>query len=171
MKEVKIQQNDLLITNFKFKDISKKYINWLNDKKFLKYSNNKFLDFNRKKCIKFLRSFKNSQNLFLSIKNSKSKLIGTITCYFFCGNKICDIGIMLGDKNYRSKGFGQQSWNMIMNFLIKNYKLKKISAGAVKKNKKMINIFKKSGMIYDGFRKKNFFDNFFFDIVYYAKYL
>ena len=58
-----------------------------------------------------------------------------------------------------------------MKFLIDNYKLKKISAGTVKKNVKMISIFKKSGMIYDGFRKNNFYDKSFSDVVFYAKYL
>jgi RimJ/RimL family protein N-acetyltransferase len=171
MKIVKIKSNDLFISNFALKDITRSYIAWLNNKKLLKYSNNKFANFNQKKCVNFLKSFKNSQNLFLSIKNSNLELIGTITCYFFCNNKICDIGILLGSKKYSSKGLGFQSWIMIMKFLIDNYKLKKISAGTVKKNVKMISIFKKSGMIYDGFRKNNFYDKSFSDVVFYAKYL
>jgi RimJ/RimL family protein N-acetyltransferase len=170
MKKIKIRKNNLLISNFKLRDIDKNYIRWLNDKKLLKYSNNKFINYNKKKIIKYFKSFKNSQNLFLSIKNNKLELIGTITCFFSCNNKICDIGILLGDKNYRSIGLGLKSWKMIMSFLANNYSLKKISAGAIKENVKMINIFKKSKMVYDGFRKKHFYDRKLFDLVFYAKY-
>ena len=92
----------------------------------------------------------------MSLKNNKLELIGTITCFFSCNNKICDIGILLGDKNHRSKGLGLKSWKMIMSFLANNYNLKKISAGTIKENIKMLYIFKKSKMVYDGFRKKIF---------------
>lgn len=170
MKKIVIRKDNLLITNFKLKDINKNYIQWLNNKKLLKYSNNKFTIYNKKKCITYFKSFEKSQNLFLSIKNNKLELIGTITCFFSCKNKICDIGILLGDKNHRSIGLGLKSWKMIMSFLAENYSLKKISAGALRENTKMINIFKKSKMAYDGFRKKNFYDRKFFDFVFYAKY-
>jgi RimJ/RimL family protein N-acetyltransferase len=170
MQRIKIRKDNLLIANFKLSDINKNYIQWLNDKKLLKYSNNKFINYNKKKCVSYFKSFKNSQNLFLSIKNNKLELIGTITCFFSCNNKICDIGILLGDKNHRSKGLGLKSWKMIMSFLANNYNLKKISAGTIKENIKMLYIFKKSKMVYDGFRKKNFYDKKFFDLVFYAKY-
>jgi RimJ/RimL family protein N-acetyltransferase len=171
MKKVKIHKDNLYISNFNLKDISKNYIQWLNNKKLLKFSNNKFLDYDKKKCVRFLKSFKNSQNLFLSIKNKNLELIGTITCYFSCNNKICDVGILIGRKNYRSIGLGLKSWEMILNFLTNNYKLKKISAGTLKKNIKMLNIFKKSKMVYDGFRRNNFYDKKFYSVVFYARYL
>lgn len=171
MSLVYIQNDDLLIRNFKLSDINKQYINWLNNKKLLRYSNNKFVSFNKKKCIIFFKSFKSSKNLFLAILSKKNlELIGTLTCYFSNNYKICDIGILLGHKNYKSKSYGTQAWIMILNFLKKNYKLKKISAGTVVKNIKMIKIFKKSGMIYDGFRKKNFYEKKPLDLVFYAKY-
>tara|TARA_B100001175_G_C19410994_1_gene591118 strand:+ start:259 stop:777 length:519 start_codon:yes stop_codon:yes gene_type:complete len=171
MKKIKIQDKELFISNFQLKDINSNYIKWLNNKELLKFSSNKFVNFDKKKCIKFFKSFQNSQNLFLSIKNNNLELIGTLTCYFFCNKKICDIGILLGDRKYRSKGLGLKAWKMTMDYLIKNYNLKKISAGTLRKNTKMLNIFKKSGMIYDGYRKQNFYDKNFFDIVFYAKYL
>jgi RimJ/RimL family protein N-acetyltransferase len=97
-------------------------------------------------------------------------LIYTIKCHFSRNNQICDIGILLGDKNHRSIGLGLKSWKMIMSFLAEDYSLNKISAGTIRENTKMINIFKKSKMTYDGFRKKNFYDRKFFDFVFYAKY-
>ena len=171
MKLVEIKTEDLLIRNFKITDINKSYIKWLNNKKLLKYSINKFKNFKKKDCFIYLKSFTKSNNLFLSIKNKKSELIGTITCNFSNNNKICDIGILVGNEKYRSKGFGYKAWIKIMNFLEKNYNLKKISAGTVKGNTQMLRIFNKSGMIYDGYRKKNFYMKKLIDIIFYAKYL
>ena len=58
-----------------------------------------------------------------------------------------------------------------MNFLEKNYNLKKISAGTVKGNTQKLRIFNKAAMIYDGYRKKNFYMKKLIDIIFYAKYL
>jgi len=171
MKLVEIKTEDLLIRNFKITDINQSYIKWLNNKKLLKYSINKFKNFKKKDCFIYLKSFTKSNNLFLSIKNKKSELIGTITCNFSNNNKICDIGILVGNEKYRSKGFGYKSWIEIMNFLEKNYNLKKISAGTVKGNTQMLRIFNKAGMIYDGYRRKNFYMKKLIDIIFYAKYL
>lgn len=57
-----------------------------------------------------------------------------------------------------------------MSFLAEDYSLNKISAGTIRENTKMINIFKKSKMTYDGYQKKKFYDRKFFDFVFYAKY-
>jgi RimJ/RimL family protein N-acetyltransferase len=171
MKLVEIKTEDLLIKNFKLADINKSYIKWLNNKKLLKYSINKFRNFTKKDCQIFLKNFINSNNLFLSIKSKKLELVGTATCYFSNDNKICDVGILIGNKKYRSKGFGYKAWIEIMNFLEKNYNLKKISAGTVKGNSQMLRIFNKSGMIYDGYKKKNFYMKKLIDIIFYAKYL
>ena len=70
-----------------------------------------------------------------------------------------------------SKGLATKAWILLIKFLKKNYKIKKISAGTIKSNIKMIKIFKKSRMIYDGYRKKNFFNEKLYDEVFYAKYL
>ena len=69
MKLVDIETEDLLIRNFKITDINKCYIKWLNNKKLLKYSINKFKNFKKKDCFIYLKSFTKSNNLFLSIKN------------------------------------------------------------------------------------------------------
>lgn len=171
MKRVKILSNELIIRNFKLSDISNNYIRWLNDDELLKFSRNRFIKYNKKKSENYYNTFKKTDNLFLAILDRNYNLIGTLTCYFYFNKKICDIGMLLGDKKYMSKGFAKKAWILLIKFLKKNYKIKKISAGTIKSNIKMIKIFKKSGMIYDGYRKKNFFNEKFYDEVFYAKYL
>ena len=62
MQRIKIRKDNLLIANFKLSDINKNYIQWLNDKKLLKYSNNKFINYNKKKCVTYFKSFENCRN-------------------------------------------------------------------------------------------------------------
>ena len=48
----------IIITDFKKKEIDKKYINALNNKKLMQYSENRFKSFNRKSCINFYKMMK-----------------------------------------------------------------------------------------------------------------
>ena len=124
MNRVKILSTKLIIRNFKLSDINDNYIGWLNDNELLKFSRNRFIKYNKKKCQNYYYSFKKTDNLFLAILDRNYKLIGTLTCYFSCNKKICDIGILLGDKKYMSRGLAKQAWILLIKFL-KKYKIKK----------------------------------------------
>ena len=159
---MKIENQLLALRNFKLINITKEYLSWINNKSLFKYSRHKKIIYNNKKALDYYNYNKNKKNLFLSIFHKKNKKnIGTLTLVFK-KNKICNIGILIGNKNYQNKGLASK----VINLLIKNSyfseKVKFFEIGTNNQHKSMIRIarnckfkfnYKNNKYIY--FRKKN----------------
>jgi len=158
----------IFLRNFVKKDITKFYINALNDPQLTKYSRQKYIFHNKSNCINYLNSFKKNKNLFLKIVCKKTnKFIGTTTIYFSGDNMSADIGIFIMNKNFHSLGYATEVYKLLTNFLFDyNFKVKKITAGTSIKNKAMIKVLKKANFKLDKKKKikisSNRLDNSFF---------
>jgi ribosomal-protein-alanine N-acetyltransferase len=145
INKIKIQLN-----KFKYHNITKKYISWINDPDLMRFSRHKNKNFNKFEAKKYLASFNKSENIFLTIKDSRSKkIIGTITAYIKKENNlnIANLGVLIGDKNYRNKNFGTITIKKTINFLSKKKNIQKIIIGTKYNNKSMIKIAKKNLMV------------------------
>ena len=146
---------DIKIKNFTSKNITKKYLSWLNDNELLKYSKHKNTFYTRNKAIKFYKKTLKAKNFFFSIKDkSKNKIIGTMIVYN--KNRKANIGILIGDKNYHNKGYA----TMAIKLLYKKLKKKKfnyLELGCNKKNIQMIKVAKKLGFKKDTNTKNNLY--------------
>ena len=58
-------------------------------------------------------------------------------------NKSATLGIMIGDKKYRNKGIGFETIKISMDWLNKNYNIKKIKLGVDINNLQAIHLYKK----------------------------
>ncbi len=159
---MKIENQLLGLRNFRLNNITKQYLTWLNNKSLFKYSRHKKKEYNIKKAVDYYNYNKKKKILFLSIFHKKDrKNIGTLTLVYK-KKKICNIGILIGNEKYQSKGLASK----VINLLIKNSyfstKVKFFEIGTKYEHKKMIRVAKKckftfshknSKYIY--FRKKN----------------
>jgi len=150
-----ISGEKIVINKFTIHDITDDYINWLNDKKLMEFSNQSFKEHRRASAINYLNSFKNSPNLFLKIITLNKLMIGTITYFYSPFHKTVDIGILIGKNSIKGKGYGTASWLTIVNWLKSLSSVKKITAGCLINNKKMINLIKKSDMQLESVKKKH----------------
>lgn len=146
MSQINIPGKKTKLKLFSKKDINFKYKRWLNNKKLLKYSNNRFKKFTYHSLKKYFLSFDNKNNFFFKILSLDNIFIGTITCYINRNHKTANMGIMIGDKKFNQKGFGVDAWSSLINYLFKKKKIKKIYAGTMSCNIGMKKICKKSGM-------------------------
>lgn len=145
------KKNYIKLIKFTKKFITKDYIGWLNDKMLMKYSENRHTSHDIKSCKKYLESFKNTNNKFFAIIDSKNfEYVGTITAMIDNKNKTADIGVLIGKGNY---GYGFLAWKAMMNFLYKK-KIRKITGGCMINNRAMLKIFKKSKMCLEYIKKK-----------------
>lgn len=166
-----IETERLVISRFEQEDLTDEYLSWLNDPEITKYSNQRFIQHNYESSRAYLESFYESNNLFLKIKEkSYRKNIGTLTAYISPIHATADLGILIGNKNYHSLGYGYEAWQAIVNYLF--YKgLRKITAGTLVENKSMIKILEKNSMQLEGVKKEQEkFENRYVDIVLYAKF-
>ena len=157
---------------FEVRDITEEYISWLNNPEVTRFSNQRFKIHNRESSELYLNSFKGTDNLFFLILDLESKkAIGTLTCYISLNHQSVDIGILIGEIDTWGKGFGQDAWDAIMNWLLNKKGFRKITAGTLSVNKGMVKLMERSGMEFEARRKKQeILEGEFIDLVYYAKF-
>jgi RimJ/RimL family protein N-acetyltransferase len=133
--------------------ISKKYIQWLNDKNLMQYSDRRHKKHNKKSCIEYLKNFENSDDKFFAIIDKKNlEHIGNTTAIIDKKNNIADIGILIGKNN---QGYGLIAWKEMISYLFSK-KIRKVTGGAMINNKAMVKIFKKSNMQFEYKKKKQY---------------
>lgn len=158
---------------FDVNHIDDEYLGWLADPGITKYSNQRFVNNTYENCVKYVNSFSASEALFIALMDkAKNKKVGTMTVYFKTHHSTADIGIMIGDKSLWGKGYGLEAWNCILNFLLDDVKVRKVTGGAVSKNLGMITIMEKANMKPDGVRvAQEVLDDIVCDIVHYASFM
>jgi len=162
----------VLIRPFTALDIGDSYVSWLNDAEVVRFSNQRFIRHDRESCLRYLASFKGTANLFMSIRRlSDDCQIGTMTAYMAKHHGTVDVGIMIGDKTAWGSGFGQDAWNVLSEWLLKQDGIRKLTAGTLACNHGMLKLMQRSGMQLEAVRKaQEMVDGQPTDIVYYAKF-
>ncbi len=157
---------------FSVEHVNDNYIDWLNDPEVVKYSNQRFKPHDANSCHNYLKSFENTENLFLAVHLKEAEeFIGTMTAYYSAPHQVVDLGLMIGNKKYWGRGFGQEAWNLLMSFMLEKSKIRKVTGGTSSSNLGMINIMKRAEMKADGRRiEQELMDGVPADIVYFAKF-
>jgi hypothetical protein len=106
-----ISNKNILIKPFRKKYITKKYVSWLNDKDFTKYSEQRHYQHTIGSCIKFLDYNKNSNNIFYAVFFKKNKLehIGNILAHVDLNSSSANLTILIGEKKYWGLGCGLEA--------------------------------------------------------------
>ena len=162
----------ILLTPFMCNDITDEYLIWLHDLKVLRYSNQRFQNHTKESCIEYLESFSSSDNIFLAIRmRDDNRMIGTMTAYFSPHHGTVDIGLMIGDVKQWGKGLGVDSWSTLMDYLLSERLVRKVTGGTLRSNIGMIRIMERSGMHLEAIREKQqLFENEAQDELYFAKF-
>lgn len=167
-----LRGNKISLKPFLVADINDEYINWLNDKNVMKFSNQRFFVHSYESCMLYRASFEGTENLFIGIHRlSDDKLIGTLTAYFSTNHGTVDVGIMIGNSSLWGMGFGLDAWITFTNWLLGLKGIRKLTAGTLAPNLGMIKLMERSGMILEATRKfQEIFEGRPEDILYYAKF-
>ena len=162
----------VLLQRFSEGDITDAYIGWLNDPVTMRLSNQRFLRHDQQSRQRYLATFENSHNLFFSVRDkSNGNAIGTMTAYLAPMHGTADMGILIGDRSAWGQGFGLDAWTTLMQHLLAQPKIRKITAGTLDCNSAMLSLAAKSGMLPDGQRSRQELVNGLpQDILYFAKF-
>lgn len=153
-------------------DLTDQYIGWLNDPVTMRFSNQRFLRHDRRSCERYLATFKDSPNLFYSVRDKATcNAIGTLTAYVSTVHGTADMGILIGNSSAQGKGFGLDAWMTLMTHLQDQCNIRKITAGTLACNTAMLRLAAKAGMVPDGQRKlQEVVDGVPQDMLYFAKF-
>jgi RimJ/RimL family protein N-acetyltransferase len=156
-------------------DITPEYVGWLNDPEVMRFSNQRFFQHSQHSCQKYFESFTGSPNRFLKIvRQSDGVMLGTMTAYVAFHHRTVDMGIMVGCRSVWGQGVGQDAWNTLLYWLLKQEFVRKVTAGTMRCNLAMVRIIVRiivrSGMTLEAVRPQQELPNGEpQDIVYYGR--
>jgi RimJ/RimL family protein N-acetyltransferase len=152
-------------------DLTDEYIGWLNDPEVMRFSNQRFRTHDRVSCERYLASFAGTDNLFLSVRLHDGRAIGTMTVYASRPHGTADVGIMIGDRACWGRGFGQEAWSLVVDWLARHPAIRKVTAGAAAPNAGMVRLMERSGMTLEAVRRaQEIIGGAPADLVYYARF-
>ena len=67
---IAMRGGNVILRPFTACDIDEVYISWLNDSDVVRFSNQRFQVHDKRSCLRYLASFKDTANLFLSVRRS-----------------------------------------------------------------------------------------------------
>jgi [ribosomal protein S5]-alanine N-acetyltransferase len=157
---------------FTLDDVNSIYVSWLNDKSIVRYSNQRFLTHSIESCKNYVTSFSGSPNRLLKIvSRDNGQMVGTMTAYAVPHHGTVDMGILLGGATIWRRGFGQDAWNTLLDWLMSIRDVRKVTGGCVRSNTAMVRIMERSGMELEAVRiKQEIVDGEFQDVLHYAKF-
>ena len=169
---LKIVGDDICLRLFQEFDISDTFVSWLNDAEVVKYSNQRFLNHTIKSCDNYLKSFIDTNNIYMAVEDKATKeLYGSMTAYTHIHHNVADIGLLIGNKKLWGKGVGFEAWTLMMNFLFTQCNVRKVTGGALEVNAAMIRIMEKSIMTHEATKKnQELFNNKPVDVLYFCKF-
>lgn len=153
-------------------EITSAYLGWLNDPRVTRFSNQRFRRHDQASSQAYLASFSDSDNLFISIRSRANDCaIGTMTAYINRHHATADVGLLVGDPGSWGRGYGQDAWNTLGNWLLDVVGIRKLTAGAAAGNVAMVRIMERFGMKHEATRfGQELIDGAPHDLLYYAKF-
>ena len=168
-----VNNSNLILRPFDTELIKPRYIGWLNDAELMQFSRQRFYTHTSETCKKFADGFLDSPSYFWAViaKDPTLGHIGNLTANVDPHNRIAELTILIGERKAQGKGLGLQAWELAMDCLF-NLGFRKLTAGTMAVNLRMLNIIRRSGMIEDGVRAKHFlYQDKEVDCVLFAKFL
>jgi len=162
----------LRLQPFQAADINESYLTWLNDPEVTRYSNQRFHQHTAESCAAYLASFARTSNSFLVIEHLENQQpIGTATVYRNKRHGTADIGLMVGERRYWGQGYGREAWQAVLEALLAEAGMRKITGGTARPNRAMVRIMEQSGMELEAVRaRQELIEGQPVDLLYYARF-
>jgi RimJ/RimL family protein N-acetyltransferase len=94
-----------------------------------------------------------------------------MTAYVSKPHQTVDIGIMVGRRAVWGGGIGQDAWNTLVSWFLRQGSIRKVTAGTMQSNGAMIKIIERSGLLLEAVRpKQELLNGLPQDILYYGKF-
>ena len=143
----KLYGEKIELHSFKESFITDEYVSWLNDPEVVKFSNQRFHKHTIESCVDYLSSFNETDNLYLAIlMKGSGNIVGSINAYINKEDSSADMGLLIGKKECWGNGLGLDAWKTLMNYLLNECNLTKVTGGTLRPNVGMVKIMEKSGM-------------------------
>lgn len=147
---------DVRVVTFTENHLTARYVSWLNDREVVQFSEQRHYIHTLASCRHYYESVKNTPNLFLAIEVAGHDHIGNMGVAMDTINNIADVSIIIGEKKAWGRGFASIAWSLVLNELLVNQAIRKVTAGTMGTNSPMIRLMERSGMQVESRRYRHF---------------
>ena len=144
-----------------------KYTEWMNDFRITDYTGRSHQIISIEAEKKYLEEHINEEAVFAIIDSNEDKLIGTIGLHRVDHVKrTATLGIFIGDKDYRGKGYGTEAIRLILDYGFNYLNLNNIKLDLIEFNERALACYKKCGFKEYGRRRKcEFVNGKYYDVI------
>lgn len=144
------------------KDLNENYLQWLNDEEVCEFNSHAIFPNTEQKMRSYFENLKNQdRNIVLAIIDTQTeKHIGNISLQNINWvSRNAEFAILLGDKDYLGKGYGEEAAVLIVEYGFKRLNLHRIYCGTIAGNKGMMKLAVKLKMKEEGLRREAIYKN------------
>lgn len=169
----KIVTDRLTLRPFERRELTERYVAWLNDPESVRYSEQRHHKHTLATCEAYYLSMQRSGNWFLAILHNDGTPVhvGNLSIVFDAPNATADMAILIGESAARGHGLGREAWQAVMEHLLMVKGIRKVTAGTMSSNAPMMAVACQCGMGEEGRRRRQFlFEDRTVDMVLFAKF-
>jgi [ribosomal protein S5]-alanine N-acetyltransferase len=158
MKNKKLIGDRYILKPFSSINVSKKYIEWLNDPVVNSYLEVRHEKQTKESVEKYIDGFYNGSEKYLwgIYTVDSNKHIGTVNITVNRYNS-AEVGLMIGDKSYWGKSASDDSLELVLDFAFNTLRLHRVTGGTYSENLGMNFTFKRLGFRREGVLKESRF--------------
>lgn len=155
--ECTIETPRLRLVPFARRHLTPRYVGWLNDPATVRYSEQRHRKHTLDSCRIYWRSFRGTPHYFWAIEARDCAVghIGNMNAYVDPKNGVADIGILIGERHARGRGYALEAWTNVCRYLFEDAGLRKVTAGMMNVNTPMQKLARRAGMRRDGRRRRH----------------
>jgi len=143
------------------KDLTEEYLQWLNDEEVCRYNSHAIFPNTEQKMKNYFDRLDIQREVVLAIIDAKlNKHVGNISLQNINWvSRNAEFAILLGDKNYWGKGYGEEAAQLIVSYGFERLNLHRIYCGTVEGNEGMKKLAIKLKMREEGLRREAIYKN------------
>ncbi len=139
------------------------YIKWMNDPELTQYLM-MYRPLTREMEEEWFNSLKNRENFFIFAillfnQDENEKLLGNCSIDVDWKNRIGTCGIVIGEKEYHSKGYGTEAMKLLVDYGFNTLNLNRIQLETFSFNKRALKSYQKVGFKEEGTRRQAIYVN------------
>jgi RimJ/RimL family protein N-acetyltransferase len=157
-----LEGNKILLRKITPEDADDQYLSWLNDAEVTKGLETVPSPYTMEMLKKYVQDMIANENtyMFMIIDKATGEKIGTAKVHGINKkNGTCNLGLMIGNKNFWGKGYGPDAYKTAIDFAFDHLKIRKIWEMANADNFASLAMCKKAGFEIEGALKEQVFSN------------
>ncbi len=156
-----LEGNKIYLRAISKSDVNQNYLNWLNDKETTKGLASGLFPSTLEELEQFVgRAIQNKDVVLFAICDaSNDHHVGNIKIdHFDWVSRTCELGLLIGDKNYWGKGVGYEACHLALSYAFQTLNIRKVILAVYNNNPAALGLYKKLGFQLEGSLRQQVFD-------------